>query len=195
MVLQIQKRYYSAEEYLALEETAEYKNEYVNGEIIPMVGGTTNHNQICLNFCRIFPLDIDSREYYTYMEGVRLWLPDYNRYTYPDAMVIQGKPIYHGQGRTNVTNPLIIVEVLSSSTEGYDRGDKFKMYRSLATFQEYILIEQNRYSVERFYKQSDEQWTVSFHEGENAFLQLASVDWRVSLQDLYQRVDWETVEE
>jgi Uma2 family endonuclease len=110
-------------------------------------------------------------------------------------MVIQGKPIYHGQGRTNVTNPLIIVEVLSSSTEGYDRGDKFKMYRSLATFQEYILIEQNRYSVERFYKQSDEQWTVSFHEGENAFLQLASVDWRVSLQDLYQRVDWETVEE
>ncbi|MBC1194744.1 MAG: Uma2 family endonuclease [Microcystis aeruginosa] len=194
MLSATETKYYTPEEYLALEETSEDKNEYRQGEIIPMVGATTNHNQIAGNFYRRFPLNINNQDYYTYMETVRLWLSDYSIYTYPDVMVIKGQPLYQGNSQSNVINPLIIVEVLSNSTQAYDRGDKFKFYRSLPTFQEYILIEQSSYSVERYYKQKDDQWLVDFLTGENAVLQLVSVDWQISLQDLYQRVNFDLAE-
>ncbi|MBE9244205.1 Uma2 family endonuclease [Microcystis aeruginosa LEGE 00239] len=194
MLTTTETKYYTPEEYLALEETSEDKNEYRQGEIIPMVGATTNHNQIAGNFYRRFPLTINNQDYYTYMETVRLWLSDYSIYTYPDVMVIKGQPLYQGSSQSNVINPLIIVEVLSNSTQAYDRGDKFKFYRSLPTFQEYILIEQSSYSVERYYKQKDDQWLIDFVTGENAVLQLVSVDWQISLQDLYQRVNFDLAE-
>ncbi len=194
MLSTTETKYYTPEEYLALEETSEDKNEYRQGEIIPMVGATTNHNQIAGNFYRRFPLTINNQDYYTYMETVRLWLSDYSIYTYPDVMVIKGQPLYQGNSQSNVINPLIIVEVLSNSTQAYDRGDKFKFYRSLPTFQEYILIEQSSYSVERYYKQKDEQWLIDFVTGENAVLQLLSVDWQISFQDLYQRVNFDLAE-
>ncbi len=194
MLSATETKYYTPEEYLALEETSEDKNEYRQGEIIPMVGATTNHNQIAGNFYRRFPLTINNQDYYTYMETVRLWLSDYSIYTYPDVMVIQGQPLYQGNSQSNVINPLIIVEVLSNSTQAYDRGDKFKFYRSLPTFQEYILIEQSSYSVERYYKQKDDQWLIDFVTGENAVLQLLSVDWQISFQDLYQRVNFDLAE-
>ncbi len=194
MLTTTETKYYTPEEYLALEETSEDKNEYRQGEIIPMVGATTNHNQIAGNFYRRFPLTINNQDYYTYMETVRLWLSDYSIYTYPDVMVIKGQPLYQGNSKSNVINPLIIVEVLSNSTQAYDRGDKFKFYRSLPTFQEYILIEQSSYSVERYYKQKDDQWLIDFVTGENAVLQLLSVDWQISFQDLYQRVNFDLVE-
>jgi Uma2 family endonuclease len=195
MQLKTEKRYYTPEEYLELEETAEYKNEYRHGEIIPMTGGTTNHNKICLNICRNFPVMIDHQDYEVFMEGVRLCLPKYNFYTYPDVMVVKDQPMYHGKGKSNVTNPQIIMEVLSSSTQGYDRGDKFQYYRSLPTFQEYILIDQYRYCIDQYIKQSDNQWSVNFYTGENALLQFASVDWQISLQDIYQRIYFEAEEE
>ncbi|MDB9430976.1 Uma2 family endonuclease [Microcystis aeruginosa CS-555/01A07] len=194
MLSATETKYYTPEEYLALEETSEDKNEYRQGEIIPMVGATTNHNQIAGNFYRRFPLTINNQDYYTYMETVRLWLSDYSIYTYPDVMVIKGQPLYQSNSQSNVINPLIIVEVLSNSTQSYDRGDKFKFYRSLPTFQEYILIEQSSYSVERYYKQKDDQWLIDFVTGENAVLQLVSVDWQISLQDLYQRVNFDLAE-
>ncbi|MDB9421424.1 Uma2 family endonuclease [Microcystis aeruginosa] len=194
MLSTTETKYYTPEEYLALEETSEDKNEYRQGEIIPMVGATTNHNQIAGNFYRRFPLTINNQDYYTYMETVRLWLSDYSIYTYPDVMVIKGQPLYQGNSQSNVINPLIIVEVLSNSTQAYDRGDKFKFYRSLPTFQEYILIEQYSYSVERYYKQKDDQWLIDFVTGENAVLQLVSVDWQISFQDLYQRVNFDLAE-
>ncbi|BAG00288.1 MULTISPECIES: Uma2 family endonuclease [Microcystis] len=194
MLSATETKYYTPEEYLALEETSEDKNEYRQGEIIPMVGATTNHNQIAGNFYRRFPLTINNQDYYTYMETVRLWLSDYSIYTYPDVMVIKGQPLYQGNSQSNVINPLIIVEVLSNSTQAYDRGDKFKFYRSLPTFQEYILIEQSSYSVELYYKQKDDQWLIDFVTGENAVLQLVSVDWQISFQDLYQRVNFDLAE-
>ena len=194
MLSATETKYYTPEEYLALEETSEDKHEYRQGEIIPMVEATTNHNQIAGNFYRRFPLTINNQDYYTYMETVRLWLSDYSIYTYPDVMVIKGQPLYQGNSQSNVINPLIIVEVLSNSTQAYDRGDKFKFYRSLPTFQEYILIEQSSYSVERYYKQKDDQWLIDFVTGENAVLQLVSVDWQISFQDLYQRVNFDLAE-
>ena len=189
------QRYYTPEEYLEWEEKSQEKNEYRNGEIIPMVGGTTNHNQIAGNVYTLFPLNIDNQDYYVYIESVKFWWSEHNIYTYPDVMVIKDKPIYHGKSKSNAINPHIIIEVLSSSTEAYDRGDKFEYYRSLPTFQEYILIEQDRYSITQYIKQDNNNWLVNFYTGEEAILKLGSVNWEISLKDIDQRIDFETVEE
>jgi Uma2 family endonuclease len=191
MVIQAEKRYYTPEEYLALEEKAVDRHEYRDGEIITMTGGTTNHNQIALNFCRRFPLTIENQDYYIYINDVRLWIEQYRLYTYPDVMVIKGKPIYEGTGTITVTNPSIIIEVLSKSTRDYDWTDKFKFYRSIAEFQEYILIDQYQFYVAQYSKQEDGRWLFNDYEGEEAVLRLASVDFEISFQDLYQRVDFE----
>jgi len=195
MVIQTETRYYTPEEYLILEEKAVYKHEYRDGEIILISGGTTNHNQIALNFCRKFPLAIEEQDYYTYINDVRLWIGKYRFYTYPDVMVIKGKPIYEGTGKTTVTNPSIIVEVLSKSTRDYDWTDKFKYYRSIPEFQEYILIDQYRFYVAQYSKREDKQWLFNDYEGEEAILKLASGDFEISFQDLYERVDFDLNEE
>jgi Uma2 family endonuclease len=106
-------------------------------------------------------------------------------------MVIKGNPIYEGTGIINVTNPSIIIEVLSKSTRDYDGTDKFKYYRSIAEFQEYILIDQYQFYVAQYSKQEDGRWLFNDYEGEEAVLRLASVDFEISFQDLYQRVDFE----
>ncbi|NEO68564.1 Uma2 family endonuclease [Moorena sp. SIO3H5] len=195
MVIQTEKRYYTPEEYLTLEEKAIDKHEYRDGEIILMPGGTTNHNQIALNFCRKFPLTIKEQDYYIYINDVRLCIAQYPLYTYPDVMVIKGKPIYEGMGKTNVTNPSIIVEVLSKSTRDYDWTDKFIYYRSIPEFQEYILIDQYRFYVAQYFKQEDGQWLFNDYQGGEAVLKLASADFEISFQNLYERVDFELDEE
>ncbi len=191
MILQTEKKYYTPEEYLTLEEKATDKHEYRDGEIVVMPGGTTNHNQIAGNFYKRFPLNIQKQDYYVYMNDVRLWIPQYRLYTYPDVMVIKGKPIYEGKGITNVTNPLIIVEVLSRSTRDYDRTDKFEFYRSIPEFQEYILIDQYRFYATQYFKQGDGKWIFSYYKGEESLLKLASDEFEISLKDLYARVDFE----
>jgi Uma2 family endonuclease len=191
MVIQTEKKYYTPEEYLTLEEKALDKHEYRDGEIITMTGGTTNHNQIAGNFYKRFPLNIQNQDYYTYINDVRLWIAQYRFYTYPDVMIIKGKPIYEGTSTVNITNPLIIVEVLSKSTRDYDRTDKFKYYRSLPEFQEYILIDQYRFYIAQYFKQEEGQWIFNDYEGEEAVLKLASVNFEISFPDLYERVDFE----
>ena len=111
MQTQTEKRYYTREEYLVLEEAAEYKSEYRDGEIVPMAGGTTNHNQIAGNVYAKLKFALKGQNYRVFITDVRLWIPRYNQYTYPDVMVIQGEPAYEGTGTTTVTNPLMIAEV------------------------------------------------------------------------------------
>ncbi|HLO87243.1 MAG TPA: Uma2 family endonuclease [Nostocaceae cyanobacterium] len=195
MVIQTDKHYYTPEEYLELEAKAEYKSEYRDGEIIPMPGVTTNHNTIAINFCKSFLVVFADQPYHIYLSDVKLWIPRYRLYTYPDVMIIQGKPIYEGKGKTNITNPLVIVEVLSNSTENYDRTNKFKFYRSIPDFQEYILIDQYSFLVEQFIKQADNRWIFQEYEGENAVLKLHSIDVEIPLQEIYRRVDFEVTEE
>ncbi|BDI14430.1 hypothetical protein ANSO36C_02320 [Nostoc cf. commune SO-36] len=195
MVLQTEKRYYTPEEYLELEEKAEYKNEYRDGEIIPMTGGTTNHNNIAGNFYKKFPLTVQGQDYEIYIGDVKLSIFRYRINTYPDVMVIKGKPIYEGTGKTIITNPLLIVEVLSNSTKNYDKTDKFKYYRSIPGFQEYIMIDQYSFAVEQFAKQAEGQWIFKEYEGEDAVLVLDSIDFQIALRDIYERVDFELIEE
>lgn len=190
MITQTEKKYYTPEEYFELEETAEYKSEYHDGEIIPMTGGTDAHNTIALNFCRSFPRTIDNQSYKLYLADMRLSIPEYKRYTYPDIMIIKGKPIFE-RNQTIVTNPLVIVEVLSKSTYNYDKTKKFKYYRSLPSLEEYILIDQYHYSVEKYVKQTNEQWFYHYFDGQEAILTLDSVDFQISFSKLYEEVDIE----
>ncbi|MDY7007158.1 MAG: Uma2 family endonuclease [Cyanobacteriota bacterium] len=197
MQIQTHKKVYTPEEYLLLEENAEYKHEYLDGEIISMTGGTTNHNEIASNFCAYLKFALKGKNYRVFIGDVRLWIPDYNLYTYPDIMIIEDKPIYH-QGRTNtVTNPLIIVEVLSKSTANYDRGDKFKFYRSIPKFKEYILIDRRarclfhyQFYIEQYAKTSEDKWEVTYYESEESMLKLTTLDFEIGFSDLYERVDF-----
>jgi len=191
MILQTDKQYYTPEEYLTLEEKATEKHEYRDGEIALMPGGTTNHNQIAGNFYKQFPLKIQNQDYYVYINDVRLWIAQYRIFTYPDVMVIKGKPMYEGKGTSNGTNPLIIVEVLSQSTRDYDRTDKFQYYRSIPEFREYILIDQYRFYVSQYFKQEDRKWIFNDYQGEDSVLKLACDEFEISFQDLYERVDFE----
>ncbi|KAB8333098.1 Uma2 family endonuclease [Scytonema tolypothrichoides VB-61278] len=195
MVLQTEKRHYTPEEYLELEEQAEYRSEYRDGKIIPMPGGTTNHNKIAGSFYKKFPLTVQRQAYEIYFTDVKVWTPRYRLYTYPDVMVVKGEPIYEGTNTTTITNPIVIVEVLSNSTKIYDKTDKFKYYRSIPQFQEYIMIDQYSFSVEQYVKKAQGEWIFKEHEGENAVLALNSIDFQISFTDIYARVNFELSEE
>ncbi|MBW4644980.1 MAG: Uma2 family endonuclease [Goleter apudmare HA4340-LM2] len=194
MILQTQKHNYTPEEYLELEAKAEYKNEYRDGEIIPMTGGTTNHHKIAGNFYKKFPLIINGQDYEVYIGDVKLSIPHDRIYTYPDVIVIKGQPVYEGTEKTIITNPSLIVEVLSNSTKNYDKTDKFKFYRSIPEFQEYIIIDQYSFAVEQFAKQTADQWIFQEYEGEEAILALKTIDFQISLREIYQRINFELSE-
>ena len=193
MQLQTNSRTYTPEEYLKLEERAEYKSEYRDGEIIPMTGGTTDHNEISGNFYTNLKFGLRKQNYRVYIADVRLWIPRYRIYTYPDVMLIQGEPIYTDKGTTTVMNPVLIAEVLSPSTQNYDQGDKFAYYRSIPEMKEYILISQKRYHVMQHTK-TEAGWLLTEYETEDAVIKLASVDLEIELLDLYTGVDFNQTE-
>ncbi|MBR8826541.1 MAG: Uma2 family endonuclease [Gomphosphaeria aponina SAG 52.96 = DSM 107014] len=185
------KKKYPVEEYLALEEKAEYKSEYRNGEIIKMAGGTTNHNEIVTNLCAHLKFALRKQNYRVFISDVRLGIPEYNIYTYPDVMIVAGEPIYQGKGTSTITNPILIIEVLSLSIQEYDRGQKFKYYPSLPQMQEYILIDQYQYGIEQFAKNEAGKWVLTEYENEKDMLKLESIAWEIPLIDIYERVNFE----
>jgi Uma2 family endonuclease len=181
---------YKAEEYLTLEVEAETRNEYRNGEIVPMTGGTPTHNKLNSNLNALLWLGLKGKPYDLFITDQRLWIPERNSYTYPDVMVIP-RPIALQPGRKDtVINPILIVEVLSDSTEAYDRGGKFEAYRTIATFQEYLLIDQSEHHVEQYVKQSANQWLFTEHSGQDARIALASIPVEITLMDLYENVEF-----
>jgi Uma2 family endonuclease len=190
MQLQTPKRSYTPEEYLELEEAADYKSEYRDGEIVPMTGGTTNHNKIALNFAANLKFALRGQDYDIYIGDVRLWIPRYRQYTYPDVMVIQGEPIYTGTSTTTVMNPLLIVEVLSKSTKNYDLGEKFIYYRAIPEFNEYILIDQTKYHVMQYTKTLEGRWFLTEYESEETILELSSIEFQINLKEIYEKVNF-----
>jgi Uma2 family endonuclease len=193
--MQITKqRYYTPEEYLELEETAEYKSEYIDGQIIPMAGGTVNHNRISLNLSAALNFAFRQQDYEVFMGDVRLWILQKRTYTYPDVMILAGEPEFFNNRKDIILNPQIIVEVLSKSTKGYDSEDKFQAYRTISTFQEYLLIDQTRIHVDQFSKTGKKQWTLREYDEEDDAIALVTVPFEISLQDLYNKVKLEPVE-
>jgi Uma2 family endonuclease len=134
-MIKLAQKTYTPTKYLELETKAEIRHELINREIIPMAGGTTNHNEIVTNLCLLIKPHLRQKKGKVYTENVRLWIPEFNLFTYPDVMIIKGEPIYYSENQTTVTNPVVIIEVLSDSTRDYDQGRKFGFYRSVKTLQ------------------------------------------------------------
>ncbi|RMD86186.1 MAG: Uma2 family endonuclease, partial [Calditrichaeota bacterium] len=136
------KKYYTPEEYLALEEAAEYKSEYYKGEIFAMSGASINHNRIVMNLSTELNTALRDTKCEVFMSDMRLWVEAVQLFTYPDIVILCEQPQFYDDRDDTITNPFIIFEVLSESTKNYDRGEKFEFYRSLPSFQEYILVDQ-----------------------------------------------------
>jgi Uma2 family endonuclease len=183
-----QTKIYTAEEYLALEVDSDVRHEYRSGEVIPMTGGTPEHNKITSALNALLWFALRGQPYSLFITNQRLWIPAANLYTYPDGMLI-ADPVELKPGRKDtVINPLLLAEVLSESTERYDRGNKFEAYRTLPSFQEYLLIDQSRPHVEQYAKQSERQWLFTEHSGLDARVNLVSVPVELALKDLYDGV-------
>jgi Uma2 family endonuclease len=186
--------YYSPEEYLKLEEAAEFRSEYHDGQIIPMTGGTPNHNQIALNLGGAINFSTIGKPYRVNVNDLRLWIPSKRVYTYPDVMLVAGKLEFLEGRKDTITNAVMVAEVLSKSTADCDRGDKFKLFRTIPTFREYILIDQYEMHVEQFCKTDDNKWVLSEYDGADTVLVLSSVPFEMSLGEMYDRVDFESEE-
>ena len=184
--------HYSPEEYLMLEEGAKFRSEYQDGRIIPMTGGTPNHNQIAGNFYGTLNFATKGQPYRVFINDLRLWIPSKRVYTYPDVMLVAGKLEFAEGRKDTITNAVMVTEVLSESTEDYDRGGKFKLFRTIPSLREYVLIDQYEMHVEQFSKTDDNKWILSEYDGADAVLVLSSVQFEMSLGEMYDRVDFES---
>jgi len=191
MLTQTPTIFSTPEDYRLLEEKAEFRSEYHDGEIIQMSGGTINHNRITRNLTILFGNSFQGKPYEVFMSDLRLWIPQYRRGTYPDVMVIEGQPIFNEGRQDEVINPLLIVEVLSNSTRGFDRNDKFRFYRSIPELREYVLIEQNEFFIEQFIKTESGQWLFQEYQGDAAKVSFTSVGVQMSMIDIYEGVIFE----
>lgn len=184
-----EKKSYTEEEYFALEAAAEYKSEYRNGEIIAMSGGKPSHSRLGLRIGYLLESQLEGGNCNTYNSDLRIGFPENKVYFYPDCSVICGD-LETAEGRDDVViNPTLIVEVLSESTEHFDRGEKFAYYRKMPSFQEYVLINQHKKLVEVFSRIEDKVWQMRTYEVSNPEIELRSLEISISLEALYQGVE------
>jgi Uma2 family endonuclease len=172
------------EEYLAIERLAEAKSEFHDGQMFAMSGGSPNHALLTARLCSLLDRNLPP--------GCRLFSSDLRikaspagLYTYPDCSVVCGDLQYFGDHKDVVVNPLLIVEVLSPSTEGYDRGKKFELYRTVESFREYLIVHQDRRHVEHYSKQDDSSWVLREHSGVEGSFSIARLGVQISLAELY----------
>ena len=190
MVTQLAKKTYTVDEYLELEIASDIRNEYRNEEIIPMTGGTPNHNEIAVNLLAFIKPALRGKPYRLFSADQRLWIPAVKMHTYPDVMVAP-KPLEMQTGRKDtITNPCFIAEVLSKSTQNYDRSEKFAAYRTIDTFQEYLLIDQYRVHIEHHVKAAINQWLFSEYDDPSVTISLQFADLQIQIADLYDNIDF-----
>jgi Uma2 family endonuclease len=192
--------HFTPDEYRVMEETAAERHEYRNGEIIAMAGGSEVHSAIATNLLVYLGFLLRDSNFRLYNSDLRVWIPEYNCGTYTDLMVVDGQPQLNGDRTDEILNPLVIVEVLSPSTEGYDRGDKFRKYRSLPSFCEYLLVSQTEPYIEQYHKLDDGsdseallqavrwQWQVYDHLDQSILLHSLNVE--VPLGEVYRRINF-----
>ena len=185
---------YTAEEYLELEEASLEKNEFYKGEIFAMAGASIAHNEIVSNTmveigshlkekkCRIFPSDL------------RIHSIANSLYTYPDLSIICDDIQTIGRSKNTVTNPSVLIEVLSKTTQDYDHGAKFKLYRDIESLKEYILISSLETLVEKYNQQADGSWVLHEYKNEADTFTITTIDLLITVKDLYRNVDFTNTE-
>ena len=193
MIMQAEeKKKYTPEEYLEFEVNSENRHEFINGEIVLITGGTPNHNQIALNLSGALNFALKRQPYRVFVTDQRLWIPRKRIYTYPDVMVVQGELQFQEGRRDTITNPLIIAEVLSESTRSYDKDAKFAAYRTIPSFQEYLLIDQYTMHIEHYFKTERKRWTFYEYDDANEIVNLNSFSFQITLEEIYDKVEFES---
>ena len=179
--------HYTAEEYLALERCASYKSEFHDGQIYAMTGASRKHNLITFNIARESGIQLKKRPCEAYINDMRVKAAKAYSYHYPDIAVVCSAPQFEDAHVDTLLNPTLLIEVLSPSTEAFDRGGKFAHYRKIGSLQEYLLIAQDQPSIERYVRQGD-VWILSEAVGLDAVVTLESIDCTLSLREVYDKV-------
>jgi Uma2 family endonuclease len=176
-------------EYLALERAAERRSEYRDGEMVLMPGASRYHNLIVTNVVSELHRQLKGRPCEVYPQEMRLWVPAANLYTYPDIVVVLGEPALVDDHFDMITNPAVLIEILSPSTEGYDRGRKFDHYRTIPSLGDYLLVAQDEPLVEQFVRDSSQRWwRRATAAGLDGTVDLPSIGCRLALAEVYDRV-------
>jgi Uma2 family endonuclease len=178
---------YTAEEYLALERKAEHKSEYVNGMIISMAGVSRSHSLIVVNLGREVSRQLVGRPCEAHTSDMRVRVGATGLYTYPDLVAVCGEALFDDEHFDTLLNPTVIVEVLSPSTEAYDRGEKFAHYRRLESLQEYVLVAQDKVRIESYVRKGT-QWLMSEAGRLDDKVRLESIGCEFTLRDVYDKV-------
>ena len=179
------------EEYLVLERKAEIRSEYLDGEMFAMSRARREHNKIVLNIAIDLHMQFQDRPCEVYAVDMRTKVSETGLYTYPDIAAVCGEPRFEDDCFDTLVNPQLIVEVLSDSTESYDRGKKFAHYRTVDSLSEYVLVSQTECRLERFCRQDDGNWLYTESTGPEGSMELTSVACRIFLSSVYDGVDFE----
>jgi Uma2 family endonuclease len=181
--------FYTPEEYLTFERASKTKHEYLNGQIHAMAGGSPPHNQICFNTTVAIGIQLKGTSCIGYTSDQKIRTDPMDLFSYPDLTVVCGKPLFHDKHKDVILNPTVIIEVLSPSTEEYDRKEKFSRYQDLRSLTDYILISQDRVCVEQFVRQkAKRRWLYSIESDLETEIEIASIHCRLKLADIYDRV-------
>ncbi len=179
------------DEYLAIDSQAEYKSEYFRGEIFAMSGATLRHAQVVTNLVSDIHGQLRKSSCRVYSSDVRVKVAPTGLYTYPDVVIVCGKAEMEKKQQNTLLNPVVILEVLSPSTEAYDRGEKFEHYRALESLTDYLLVAQNKAKIEHFHRQDDGQWALSESRGIDDTIDIASIECKLALSDVYDKVEFD----
>lgn len=183
--------YISPEQYLEMERASEVKHEYYNGEVYAMAGVSLKHNIIAANLNVNIPSHLKGKNCRMYGSDLRIHIPENSLYTYPDFSIICGKPETTDSFADNVINPSVIIEILSKSTENYDRGKKFALYRSIKTLKEYILIDSKSILVELFVRQNNNSWNLTEYKQLSDSFHISTIKLTLQLSDIYEDVSFD----
>ncbi|HLC16170.1 MAG TPA: Uma2 family endonuclease [Thermodesulfovibrionia bacterium] len=189
MTLILQKTYLTPHEYLTIERKAERKSEFFNGEMFLMAGASPRHVLIVTNVVYELRQQLKKRPCTVYSANLRLKVSSTGLYTYPDVIVVCGKPQFDDEQEDTLLNPTLIVEVLSESTAYYDRGKTFERYRTIQTLREYILIAQDKHHVEQYVFQPENLWIMSKTNGPDASVHLSSIGCNLAMDEVYDKVE------
>jgi Uma2 family endonuclease len=188
---QPQEPFYTPQEYLEIERRATYKSEFIQGHIYAMAGASTAHNRLTSNAHGLLHAQLRGRSCEAMSQDMRVKVSAAGDYTYPDVLVVCD-PQFDDQHQDSLLNPTVIIEVLSSSTAAFDRGDKWVLYRDIASLQDYILVEQSRVSVEHYSRQPDGSWKLRVYEAPEEILTLSSIDCTLRVEEIYERISFHT---
>ena len=184
---------FTAAEYLRIERAATYRSEFCRGEMFAMAGGSPKHSLIKMNLAGALWNRLRGHRCTAYDSDLRIRCPT-GLYTYPDASVICGELEFDDEHKDTVLNPTLIVEVLSKTTEAYDRGKKFDHYRTIPALREYVLVAQDEPMMQRFLRNEDGTWTLTAVSGMDQVLAFKSIEVELPLAEVFDRVDF-TAEE